>query len=661
MKIVMFRAFGIRKVLGFVLAFGALFTLPVQAVDTVIVTAFTDAAVLNTAAYQTRGGTISQSGSTALSTAPGLNASRTRAVYGFSNIVATASVVSWSITPTLNVPGALYKIEVAHATATCSPSVRISATCADGNLSALDDTVFDSSHAANAWHTFGYITNHVGVTQPVIIFTNTGGAVGPLSSQNRVYIDGFKFTEVSSCSGVAADIFAVGPLAANQTNVTVIGVDGAATNITVYADGSPIGQRTSGIVAGTNIVTVSALIQGTEIKADQTKSGCVSSRAGAGGIVGGGANPPSVKAFLTCWQSATYTGPIGTNSAPPGSGVYYALKGSGLPSGSQNAPGGGEILAPNQCWQTVTFDHALDSSVRLDNGATAAPYGPFCALDGVAFAIDTPDSGPYDIYIDQIKNGDVLIEDFETYAVDTTNRFNAPKAQPTNPNPVVTYLNGPNSSLISSSNAFDGTKSCRIQWQFNGSAVARWARVQANATPGKNYPQLDTSKPITIRYLILPVGETTNKLHLPTVPVDQTKITNETVTFSVTAAGEGPFTYQWQFAGTDLGGETLSSYTKSNVQLLDAGTYSVTVTGAGGAGCSANTGAKLTVTEFVAPPTITYTWNGSNALQLNWTGTFNLESKTNLSDTTWTSVGVSTGPYNVPLTGAATFYRLHNP
>ena len=297
----------------------------------------------------------------------------------------------------------------------------------------------------------------------------------------------------------------------------------------------------------------------------------------------------------------------------------------------------------------------------MDNGLTAAPYDPFCALDAIVFAInDSPDSGPYDIYVDQIKNGDVVIEDFESYAEGTTNRFSAPRNQPQFPNPNTTYLAGPNSSLISTNNAFDGTKSLRIRWQWNGISSARWARIQANATSGKNYPQLDTSKPITIRYLILPVGETTNQLHFATYPVNQTKTTNETAVFTAAAAGVGPFTYQWSFQGAPIDGATGSSYTKSNVQLSDTGIYSVLLTSSGGAGCSASTEAKLTVTEFVPPPTITYTWNGTTFV-LNWSGLFNLESKTNLSNASWTSVGVSTGPYNVPLTSGATFYRLHNP
>jgi hypothetical protein len=36
----------------------------------------------------------------------------------------------------------------------------------------------------------------------------------------------------------------------------------------------------------------------------------------------------------------------------------------------------------------------------------------------------------------------------------------------------------------------------------------RWARVLASSATGKTYPQLDTTKKVTIRYLVMPVGVT---------------------------------------------------------------------------------------------------------------------------------------------------------
>jgi hypothetical protein len=68
----------------------------------------------------------------------------------------------------------------------------------------------------------------------------------------------------------------------------------------------------------------------------------------------------------------------------------------------------------------------------------------------------------------------------------------------------------------------------------------------------------------------------------------------------VGASGATPLSYQWRFNGGNISGATASSYTKSNVQAANAGSYSVIVTNAYGSANSAN--AVLTVHT---PPTIT--------------------------------------------------------
>ena len=336
----------------------------------------------------------------------------------------------------------------------------------------------------------------------------------------------------------------------------------------------------------------------------------------------------------------------------------YMLKATGLISAFGTAPTGGESLTPDQCWKTVVFDHAADPGFTF-TGIGLFNVDPFCALEGLVFSIDDTESGPYNIYVDQIKNGDTVIEDFEGSAAGVERTFTAPKnaTGTTAPAAISTYLSDPNSSLVSQANAFDGTNSCRIQWQWVRRQQYPLGAIIATNTSGKIYPQLDVTKPITVRYLVLPAGETTNKLHFPTVPVNQTKSTNDSVTFSVTAAGEGLFTYQWQFAGGDISGATQSSYTKSNLQLADDGVYSVLVTGANGAGCSASTSAKLTVVETVPAPTLTYT-TSNGQITLNWSGNFTLQSATNILGQ-WNNVTTVSGHSEPMSTSTTKFFRLH--
>lgn len=83
-------------------------------------------------------------------------------------------------------------------------------------------------------------------------------------------------------------------------------------------------------------------------------------------------------------------------------------------------------------------------------------------------------------------------------------------------------------------------------------------------------------------------------------PQSQTIARGQTASFSATATGSGTLSYQWYFNGGTIAGATTSSYTKSNAQANDAGSYSVVVNNAGGNAFSSN--AVLTVTF---PPTIT--------------------------------------------------------
>jgi len=53
-------------------------------------------------------------------------------------------------------------------------------------------------------------------------------------------------------------------------------------------------------------------------------------------------------------------------------------------------------------------------------------------------------------------------------------------------------------------------------------------------------------------------------------------------TFSVTASGDAPLSYQWRLNGNNLGGATGSSHTVNNAQSSDAGNYEVVVSNPSG-------------------------------------------------------------------------------
>src|SRR5207245_1860367 len=76
-------------------------------------------------------------------------------------------------------------------------------------------------------------------------------------------------------------------------------------------------------------------------------------------------------------------------------------------------------------------------------------------------------------------------------------------------------------------------------------------------------------------------------------PTNQTIFTGLTATMSVSAIGTRPLAYRWRFNGTNLAGAANSVLLMTNIQLAQAGSYSVSVSNSGGALLSSN--ALLTV------------------------------------------------------------------
>jgi photosystem II stability/assembly factor-like uncharacterized protein len=83
-------------------------------------------------------------------------------------------------------------------------------------------------------------------------------------------------------------------------------------------------------------------------------------------------------------------------------------------------------------------------------------------------------------------------------------------------------------------------------------------------------------------------------------PMPQTVCEGASATFSVTAGGTGPFTYQWRKNGVNIPGATGSTYTIASTTPADAATYDVLVTGS----CNSVTsnGATLTVNAYAISP-----------------------------------------------------------
>ena len=156
------------------------------------------------------------------------------------------------------------------------------------------------------------------------------------------------------------------------------------------------------------------------------------------------------------------------------------------------------------------------------------------------------------------------------------------------------------------------------QWYFNGS------NSLANGTDAtlvlSNVTTTDSGEYSLV--VSNPYGSVTSAPALITVvlppsivagPTDQTTTNGGAVSFSVTAAGTDPLSYQWYFDATNvLAEETNSTLSLSNLTILQAGAYQVVVSNAYGSVTSAP--AQLTVQappNIIASPTDQVAMNGN--------------------------------------------------
>ncbi len=139
---------------------------------------------------------------------------------------------------------------------------------------------------------------------------------------------------------------------------------------------------------------------------------------------------------------------------------------------------------------------------------------------------------------------------------------------------------------------FNGTAATPANW----SATTIVAPVPAGATTGN---------------VVVTVGGTASNGMLFTVtaatapnittqPASQTVATGQTATFSVTATGTAPLSYQWNKSGSAISGATSASYTTPATTTADNGAQ-FTVAVSNSVGSVTSTAATLTVTTSTAP------------------------------------------------------------
>ncbi len=381
------------------------------------------------------------------------------------------------------------------------------------------------------------------------------------------------------CVGVPAIARVTGPLADGQMTVDVPDVDAAATVVTVYEGLGPynqIGQLSAGVIAGTNTVPLTQpLDKGQIITATQSIGGVESCEQTSGAIVGSGANVTLRLALVIGETTVTdpIVGPIGSDGGSATRPLEY-LGADGQVGGFASAPTNAKLITPDLCWQTLTFERGPDPQNPVDDVFTFANgdgvlTGDFGLINSLAFAINEPDSGPYEVFIDNITNGTTHIQGWEAADVDDLAvTFTNPSFSGTTNGFLL--LPTPNLSIVTDAFADTGLHAQRTFWQFLGEGNAQYLRLFAGGS-GVPRPVVDLRLPISVRLLVLPIGQTPGAgPNITDQPDNVTVSIDDDAMFSVTANGTGTLSYQWLVNGAPVGTDG-PNLTLPDVQAADSG------------------------------------------------------------------------------------------
>ncbi len=318
------------------------------------------------------------------------------------------------------------------------------------------------------------------------------------------------------------------------------------------------------------------------------------------------------------WSSSYYQGRVvaGSNTG------WFNLNGSGAPTRST----GWHKFVIERRSDGTTIDFYVDDILsRTITGATAY------SLDSAA--IGSIGSGSTNVagtaWIDDVK-----VEYFDLPVITTP-----PASQ-------IVAAGGTATFSVTASNTVGS-----YQWRKNGTNIsgATASALTLSNVQGTNAGTYDVivangAGPVDSADAVLKVSPT-----ITSQPASSTNLPLTTATFTVVAAGQTPFSYQWRKNGADLAdggnisGAVSATLTVSSVAPDDAGSYSVVVTNAGGSATSvsallvpvvlptvttspadravaAGSNVTFTVSATGTPP-LFYQWNLNGGVIANATGT----------------------------------------
>jgi len=162
---------------------------------------------------------------------------------------------------------------------------------------------------------------------------------------------------------------------------------------------------------------------------------------------------------------------------------------------------------------------------------------------------------------------------------------------------------------VSFSVTANGTAPLTYQWRRNGANLAGATSATLNLT-GVTTNQAGSYTVVvnnsvgtaTSSAAVLTVNPAPVAPSIVSQPVSQTVVEGDNVSFSVTANGTAPLTYQWRRNGSNLNGATSATLNLTGVTTNQAGNYTVVVNNS--VGTATSSAAVLTVTPAPVAPSI---------------------------------------------------------
>lgn len=122
------------------------------------------------------------------------------------------------------------------------------------------------------------------------------------------------------------------------------------------------------------------------------------------------------------------------------------------------------------------------------------------------------------------------------------------------------------------------------QWQkdgvnLNGASSANYNVSDITTTDSGNYAVVIANSygSVTSSPVAITVSAASAPVNAVTTPASVTRVVGGSVTFTVTADGSTPFTYQWMKGATILGGQTNANLTLTNLAVADSAGYACAV------------------------------------------------------------------------------------